>query len=65
MTTRSAVICSSLNSKMSCMVTTSDSIRCTSVIAVTRLEPSSTRSRCTIRSSADDTWLRMALIGRS
>ena len=54
------------NLKMSCSVTTSDSIRWTSVIAVTRREPSSSRSRCTIRSSADETCCLIArTAGRS
>ena len=57
MTVRSAATSSTLNLKRSCSVITSDSIRCTSVIAVTRREPSSSRSRWTIRSSADDDLL--------
>ena len=54
-----------LNSKMSCMVITSDSIRWTSVTAVHRREPSSMRSMWTIRSSAEDTCCRIARTGRS
>ena len=54
-----------LNSKMSCIVITSDSMRCTSVIAVQRREPSSMRSMWTIMSRADDTCWRIALTGRS
>src|SRR5262249_32181061 len=38
---------STRNLKISCIVITSASIRCTSVIAVTRREPSSSRSRWT------------------
>jgi hypothetical protein len=54
-----------LNSKMSCIVMTSDSMRWTSVIAVQRREPSSIRSMWTIMSSAEDTCCRMARTGRS
>ena len=54
-----------LNSKMSCSVITSASMRWTSVIAVTRREPSSSRSRWTIRSSAEATCSRIARTGRS
>ena len=60
-----AVTSSILNLNSSCSVITSDSIRCTSVIAVTRREPSSSRSRWTIRSSAEATCCRIARTGRS
>ena len=65
MIVRSGAIDSSLNVKRSCSVITSDSIRCTSVMGETRREPSSNRSRWTIRSSADETCCRIARTGRS
>ena len=64
-TTRSAVICSILYVKSSWSVITSDSMRCTSVIEVTRRLPSSRRSICTIRSSADEICWRIARSGIS
>ena len=54
-----------LNSKMSWSVITSDSMRCTSVTAVTRREPSSIRSMWQIMSSAEETCCRIARTGRS
>ncbi len=50
---------------MSCRVMTSPSIRSTSVMWVIRREPSLKRVWWTIRSTAEATCSRMALIGRS
>ena len=54
-----------LREKMSCIVTTSDSIRSTSVMCVMRREPSTRRETWTIRSNAADDCSRMARSGRS
>ena len=63
--TRSPVICSILQVKSSCIVITSDSIRCTSLIEVMRRPPSSSRSIWITRSSADETCWRTARSGIS